>query len=409
MPGRRKKKCPYFKKCSFVCYLRRPEIWEMIAYLFCDADFYSCKRFQRREKGESVPNDLWPTESISVSEILESLNFNFRKILEEYHDYFVEFEQSDEYWVIFEEGIVKKLKERFGAQIQNLLTFFGRYYEDLFLGDFNQSFFIEMAYFYEKVNIEDSIFDSAFLVFVSTLEEAFIKWAENKGFDPEKKAILSFNFARINTLGLMLLKKTIKLFQEIKALYTSKKQLSEIKAQLYIDELTKAYNRKFLEFFAEELKRRYKYVIFLDIDHFKKINDTYGHAAGDKVLREVVKVLKRKLRKDDVVIRYGGEEFVVLINCRNLEEAAIVAEKLRKAIEKHHFSYEDRPIRVTISLGVCSISKNKPLCKSLEKADKALYKAKEEGRNRVEVIPGEENNSSSPFIVEHLTTFQHLS
>jgi diguanylate cyclase (GGDEF)-like protein len=386
--------CPNFKTCPFVGYLRRSEVWEMITYLFCKSDFSACKRYIRKKLEGKVPPDLWPIESVSVSEILKGLNFDFQEILKKYQPYFAEFEESDEYWELFENGIVLRFKEKFKSQLESFLVFFSRYYEELFLGEFNQSFFIEMAYLYEEKKIDDSIFDSVFLVFISTLEENFIKWLQKKQMDPEKRALVIFTFGRINTLAIMLLKKTIKLIQEIKHLYTSKKQISEIKEELYIDPLTSAYNRKFLNMFEEQLKIKYSYLLLIDLDYFKKINDTYGHQAGDRVLKELVKLLKNSLRQQDLILRYGGEEFLVFLNNETLDKAVIVAEKLRKLVERHTFWYEDRPIKVTISVGVAPLFQDKPFEESFKKADEALYRAKERGRNRVEIYRAEERAST---------------
>ena len=130
-------------------------------------------------------------------------------------------------------------------------------------------------------------------------------------------------------------------------------------------------------------------LIMLDIDHFKKINDTYGHSAGDKVLVEIVNRMKSALRPYDVIGRYGGEEFVVGISKTDSKINRVIAERLRTCICERPFQIEDRKIDVSISLGVVNFMPSRDddindlLEAMIKAADIALYKAKEAGRNRV--------------------------
>ena len=133
--------------------------------------------------------------------------------------------------------------------------------------------------------------------------------------------------------------------------------------------------------------------IMSDIDFFKKVNDTYGHAVGDCVLKNVAKTIKKELREDDIPSRYGGEEFIFLLPNTSLNEAKIVAERLRKAVENKKINIEEykiegvKEISVTISIGVSEYKKNMKDPEMLYKnADSALYNAKESGRNRVVVF-----------------------
>lgn len=166
-----------------------------------------------------------------------------------------------------------------------------------------------------------------------------------------------------------------------------------------IDGLTGVYVRRhFLERFDDELQRCHKYglplaLLMLDIDHFKRYNDDFGHLVGDATLREVAGLLRHSLRNVDIVSRYGGEEFVVVIPEAKLENACEVAERIRSNIARHHFQLYEVQTRVTVSVGVCVFPEdvsNIPEEKNNEipfeivrRADKALYRAKEEGRNRV--------------------------
>ncbi len=136
--------------------------------------------------------------------------------------------------------------------------------------------------------------------------------------------------------------------------------------------------------------------IMSDIDFFKKVNDTYGHAVGDCVLKNVAKTIKKELRESDIPSRYGGEEFIFLLPNTKLEEAVVVAERLRKKVEKKKINIEDykiegvKEISVTISIGVSEFDKTDKQPEILyENADSALYQAKESGRNRVVVFEKE--------------------
>ena len=123
-----------------------------------------------------------------------------------------------------------------------------------------------------------------------------------------------------------------------------------------------------------------------DIDHFKLINDRHGHAAGDKVLQSVAKKLETGVRKGDILARFGGEEFVMLLSDKSLEEGMQLAERIRELISSTEFTYKKQPLHVTISCGVASfINKDTPT-KIFERADKALYKAKRDGRDRVATL-----------------------
>ena len=126
----------------------------------------------------------------------------------------------------------------------------------------------------------------------------------------------------------------------------------------------------------------------IDIDFFKGVNDKYGHAAGDEVLRTVAGIIKQALRESDIPARYGGEEFAVLLPFTKIEEAKVVGERLRKAVEQAAIViYQDTPeeknINVTISMGLAQFDNNETGEALFERADKALYESKANGRNQV--------------------------
>lgn len=160
---------------------------------------------------------------------------------------------------------------------------------------------------------------------------------------------------------------------------------------LTMDPTTGAFNRRF---FVHRLRvecayaRRHQQplaLLFFDLDEFKRINNTYGHPAGDFVLTEVVKVLQEGLRMEDIVSRYGGEELTVILRGTAGERAVFVAERLRRSIEEHAFLHDERRISVTASVGVATLlldTRDTPQ-ELIQAADQALYKAKSAGRNRV--------------------------
>jgi len=135
-----------------------------------------------------------------------------------------------------------------------------------------------------------------------------------------------------------------------------------------------------------ELARRHETslsLIELDIDHFKQVNDTYGHAAGDAVLKDVAHVINNCIRSSDIIFRAGGEEFIIVLSNTRKKGALLLAERIRKTIEAYDFNYSDKPIPVTASLGVACFEKGDNSESLYEKTDCALYKAKQEGRNCV--------------------------
>jgi len=166
--------------------------------------------------------------------------------------------------------------------------------------------------------------------------------------------------------------------------------INELNTQAVTDGLTGLANRRhFWEQSTVELKRTKRHgfelcLVMLDIDKFKTINDGYGHAAGDEVLRRLAKVMKTALRETDVAGRLGGEEFGVLLPQTGETEAQIIAERLRQAVMATEVTFEASTIRFTVSLGLAAAWRNEHSVDDLMKrADMALYRAKETGRNRV--------------------------
>ncbi|MBF0226862.1 MAG: GGDEF domain-containing protein [Desulfobacterales bacterium] len=167
-------------------------------------------------------------------------------------------------------------------------------------------------------------------------------------------------------------------------------KIKNLKNEASIDPLTKCYNRReFDRIIDRDISNSQRYnkdlsIIMLDIDHFKKINDTYGHQTGDKVLTEIAKELNKQSRKGDTVARYGGEEFVIVLPEVRKSKALEVANRLRMSIEQLQIEFQSgKNINVTASFGVASLTKTHNKDSFLKEADKMLYQAKDRGRNTV--------------------------
>lgn len=174
----------------------------------------------------------------------------------------------------------------------------------------------------------------------------------------------------------------LKKYMSVSVDITDKKLLQEMAS---IDKLTGIYNRRMLDEFLQktiDVVVRHKEelsLIIIDIDHFKDVNDRYGHVEGDNVLFQTSNIISENLRSSDIFGRYGGEEFLVICTKTDKNGAFLLAEKLRIAIKEYQF---DKVGRKTISLGIADFEKNDTIKSLLEKADIALYKAKNDGRNR---------------------------
>jgi diguanylate cyclase (GGDEF)-like protein len=164
---------------------------------------------------------------------------------------------------------------------------------------------------------------------------------------------------------------------------------SEALAAAFRDPLTGAGNRVALDKTLErevELAKRHNQplsVLMLDIDHFKNVNDTYGHAMGDEVLKQVVKSITACIRQTDMCFRYGGEEFLIMLASADTEGAHRIAERIRCSIEEAIFTHQKGSLSITSSIGSATLYAQDTMQSICERADTALYKAKNSGRNRV--------------------------
>ncbi|KDD65841.1 diguanylate cyclase [Pseudomonas mandelii PD30] len=167
-----------------------------------------------------------------------------------------------------------------------------------------------------------------------------------------------------------------------------KRYQGKIQAQAILDSLTELPNRRGFDLLAaqamHEALREPKPLtaLLLDLDHFKALNDTYGHLAGDQVLIGFARDLESCLRHSDIVCRWGGEEFIVLLKDTDGETGLMVAEKIRRHIEQQRYAYNDKALQLTVSIGLTTLQTDDTLHTLLSRADHAMYRAKQAGRNR---------------------------
>ncbi|QEZ89582.1 diguanylate cyclase [Aliarcobacter cibarius] len=189
----------------------------------------------------------------------------------------------------------------------------------------------------------------------------------------ENKKILSNNKERFDYLN-----------RQIEEL---QKELSLVKEEHQIDYLTSLLNRRAYDYEVEKMERKYQVfnsnfaIVFYDIDHFKDINDKYGHACGDAVLKSFARILKDLTRKEDVIARYGGEEFVALVHYQDEIEVSRYIKRVKNTIRDTDFIYSNNKIKITFSAGISFRNKYESFFEAKKHADDLLYKAKNQGRD----------------------------
>lgn len=230
-----------------------------------------------------------------------------------------------------------------------------------------------------------------------------IKWIEEKGYgDIQVILVSSIDNEEVASKGLNLgaedfvkipykpeeLRARIKVHLRLRRML---KEREKFKRLSLIDQLTRIPNRRYL---FQELKKYFKRhkeekkplaLLMIDVDDFKKVNDTYGHEAGDEILKKVANIISRSVRKFDLVGRYGGEEFIVVLPDADIEKAVEIAERIRKNVESQTFMIDSNEIKVTVSLGVAELLKDNPRSVNdlIKIADMRMYRAKVSGKNRV--------------------------
>lgn len=172
------------------------------------------------------------------------------------------------------------------------------------------------------------------------------------------------------------------------------KELDDVQMEKYTDYLTDTLNRRAFDQELDKIEKKYQVfgshyaIIFYDIDHFKQVNDTYGHECGDAILKAYAAILKKLTRQGDTIARYGGEEFIVLLNYTHIDEIAQYVKRVKDIVSKNDFIYKSNRIKLTFSAGVSFRKSYDTDSKAITAADKLLYKAKNEGRNKILIETG---------------------
>ncbi len=213
---------------------------------------------------------------------------------------------------------------------------------------------------------------------LTTLEELMKKFEKPFSLDNEKEII------ELSNGNVKFFEKIVKKVQDY--IIITFQDITEFQNEIFIDNLTNVYNRKYLKAVLEQFFHKKICIIFFDIDNFKKINDTYGHKIGDHVLEKIAKIVKNNLRRYDKIIRWGGEEFLILLDgVDNIDIAEKIANFLRIKIIESDFGINEN-ITCSFGVGCAMINTEKDFDVLFEKVDKALYKAKKEGKNRVKIV-----------------------
>jgi len=287
--------------------------------------------------------------------------------------------------IFFNERDEKK-KKSLQLSIQNISP------DDKVLIDIKKDFFSQI--FSEKELEDDSDFDIEIIEASTDTDKRLNNFSELKS-----KIMMPITYANKVIGGIAFYNakpdrfkqnKIVKIIlKELQILMRIKWLYSETKYLAIIDGLTGLYNRRFFQQTLEKefaRSKRHKTKLSLamfDIDHFKNVNDTYGHQFGDKVLAEIAKIIKSSLRKTDYITRYGGEEIVVVLPDTEMKQALIPIERIRKKIEKKNFNYKDKAIKVTISCGLSEVMQDINTHEELLlQVDKCLYASKKAGRNK---------------------------
>lgn len=259
---------------------------------------------------------------------------------------------------------------------------------------FQKNYFDEKKLYYgTKIKTKNPNFEkSIYLVFTQPIKDIYDE--ANKIIIPT--IIISTSSAILLIIIILFISyinhEKLKKEQLVKMNYTLEKQVSErtkkLKKMAITDGLTNLFNHQYSHKVLKEiinkskLKNRKMSFFICDLDDFKSVNDNYGHQIGDQVLIEISSLIKSKVRRTDIVGRYGGEEFLVVLPSSNLENSIKIAENIRKSIYEDVFS--EKKLKITISIGLVEFKSNESDIELIARADKLLYKAKENGKNRIE-------------------------
>lgn len=238
------------------------------------------------------------------------------------------------------------------------------------------------------------------LVLASTIENIIFSFALALNYHQQREASQEQQRKAQSSLTSQVEERTWELEIALRELAESNRQLEKLSM---IDALTDCHNRRYFDKkHIAEIRRSRRLqtplcLAMIDLDYFKNINDNHGHMAGDACLKQVAKLLQSQLRRDtDMLFRYGGEEFTILLPSTDTAGSFVLLNKIRKAVENHNFTFEDKQLNLTVSIGFCCdvISQETPETGLLAVADQALYFAKRQGRNTIIEQPLKSNSTT---------------
>lgn len=234
--------------------------------------------------------------------------------------------------------------------------------------------------------IKQVLVSAQFLFVVAAfIMEYYDKSTTSWGISERAFSFTNLVVAFIALMALLLLEKGVRNFLES----FREQQVLELQTQANIDPLTGLHNRRYLDYIFDGIRSKGDKapglcVAIADLDNFKRVNDTYGHEEGDKVLLRVSELMRSNLRKSDYVFRWGGEEFLLIIDCAKLEQGMACLNNIRKKIEEERFHYNGNEYRITITAGLAPLNP-KDITASLKQCDDKLYEGKRTGKNKVVV------------------------
>ncbi len=298
-------------------------------------------------------------------------------------------------YIIFRTGLNMKFRDPSLTIIQMcaaiLLTMYGMYFANESRGVLLLVYILILIFGIYKLNTRSFLYVSAFTLVTYGIDIALLNYFRsdtvNLNIEYLQFLVLSMVLVAFSIIGghISSLRRNLRISRA-----ELEKSLAIIKEMSIRDDLTGVYNRRHLmELLEHEYHRisrggAHFSVAMLDIDHFKSVNDTYGHLTGDEVLKAASDVIRKSLRSADFCGRYGGEEFLLVMTQTNINGALLCAERIRSTIEQSRFPSLGPNFKVTVSLGVTEFTGKEDIPTMIARADKALYHAKESGRNRVE-------------------------
>jgi len=259
----------------------------------------------------------------------------------------------------------------------------------------------EKAFFNQRLNVDKEVWDSVYtekkphILDQNKLDGLWITYLYPVIINNKTKAIIAIDFSKElpkniytaieplnNIFSYIFIAITFLILILIYQTFLSLKS----KKESITDPLTQTYNRNYMRELLQKINIDAYQIMMCDIDYFKHINDNYGHKAGDEVLTKTAHILNTEIRPEDILIRFGGEEFLIFIKRHKKQDnlAYNIAQRIRKKVEETHFNYEDKEIHITLSIGItCQPEHFKSIAEAIKHADEMLYIAKREGRNTV--------------------------